>query len=76
MGVFRVIAVLWQISLIICIITLLHGLFKKSSVSLLISFITSIPIAYYFNGAENAWRMVALVPVLLLLLAFVFWRNK
>ncbi|MDT0161293.1 MULTISPECIES: hypothetical protein [Bacillus] len=70
------IVLLWQISLILCIITLLYGLFGRSQLSLLISFITSIPIAYYFLGAENGWKLVALAPVLILMLAFVLWRNK
>ncbi|MEN2766090.1 hypothetical protein [Ornithinibacillus xuwenensis] len=59
MGTFNWIVFLWQISLMISVITLLYGIFKKSWVSLLISFITSIPIAYYLNGAENGWRLLA-----------------
>jgi phosphoglycerol transferase MdoB-like AlkP superfamily enzyme len=70
------IVLLWQISLILSVITLLYGLFGRSRLSLLISFITSIPIAYYFLGAENSWRLVALAPIVILMLAFVLWRNK
>jgi hypothetical protein len=76
MGMFNWIVFLWQISLVISIITFLYGIFKKSWVSLLISFITSIPIAYYFNGAENDWRLVALTPIFLLMLTFVFWKKQ
>ncbi|MCA1033184.1 hypothetical protein LCL90_00960 [Bacillus infantis] len=70
------IVVLWQISFLLCVVTLLVGLFKKSWLSMFISFITSLPIAYYFLGAENSWRLVALAPIFSLLLTFVFWRNK
>jgi nucleoside recognition membrane protein YjiH len=73
---FHMIVMLWQISLILSVSTLLYGLFGRSRLSLLVSFITSIPIAYYFLGAENGWRLVALAPVLILPLAFVLWRNK
>jgi ABC-type polysaccharide/polyol phosphate export permease len=76
METFNLIVFIWQISLVVSILTFFYGIFKKSWVSLLISFITFIPIAYYFNGVENSWRLVALIPLLLLLLTFVFWKKQ
>jgi len=45
---------------------------------MLISFITALPIAYYFIGAENYLRMVAIIiPIVLLVLTvFLFKKSK
>ena len=64
---------LWQLSLFISIGTLIVGVGKKSWVFLLISTITFIPIAYYFSGANNAWKYVGWTPVILLVLTILFW---
>ena len=64
---------LWQLSLFVSILTLSVGVVKKSWVFLLISTITFIPIAYYFSGANNAWKYVGLTPVILFLLTILFW---
>ena len=64
---------LWQLSLFVSIVTLLVGVVKKSWVFLLISTITFIPIAYYFLGANNAWKYVGLTPVILLVLTILIW---
>ncbi|KQL34905.1 MULTISPECIES: hypothetical protein [Bacillaceae] len=64
---------LWQLSLFVSIAALLVGIVKKSSVFLLISTITFIPIAYYFSGVNNAWKYVGLTPVLLLVLTILIW---
>jgi len=64
---------LWQLSLFVSILTLLVGVVKKSWVFLLISTITFMPIAYYFFGANNAWKYVGLTPVILLVLTILFW---
>jgi len=64
---------LWQISLFVSIATLLVGVVKKSWVFLLISTITFIPLAYYFSGANNAWKYVGLTPVLLFVLTILIW---
>lgn len=63
---------LWQISLFVSIATLFVGVAKTSWVSLLISTITFIPIAYYFSGANNAWKYVSLTPFFLLILTILF----
>lgn len=62
---------LWQLSLIISILGLIVGVVKKSWIYLLISTITSLPIAYYFLGAENAWKYVGLTPIVLLVLTII-----
>lgn len=64
---------LWQLSLFVSIVTLLMGVAKTSWVYLLISTITFIPIAYYFSGANNAWKYVGLTPVILLVLTILIW---
>lgn len=64
---------LWQLSLFVSILTLLVGFVKRSWVFLLISTFTFIPIAYYFLGANNAWKYVGLTPVILLVLTILFW---
>lgn len=64
---------LWQLSLFVSIAALLCGIVKKSWVFLLISTITFIPIAYYFSGANNAWKYVGLTPVILLVLTILVW---
>ncbi len=66
---------LWQVSFIISLIALLYGIFKRSWVSMLVSFITSLPVAYYFLGANNAWKLVAIIPVILLVLTVVFYKK-
>jgi hypothetical protein len=76
LGTFNWIVFLWQVSLGISIITFLFGLFKRSWVSMLISFVTFLPIAYYFLGAENEWKLVGFIPLLMLILTIVFWRSK
>lgn len=44
--------------------------------STVIRFLTFLPIAYYFNGAENGWRLVALIPILVLIITTTFWWNQ
>jgi hypothetical protein len=72
----NLIGFLWQISLGVSALAFLFGIMKKSWVLLLISFITSLPIAYYFMGAENNWRSIALIPLLLLVLTVVYRMRK
>ena len=70
---------LWQLSMFVSIVTLMVGIVKRSWVFLLISTITFIPIAYYFSGANNAWKYVGLTPFILLVLTILFWfinNNK
>ncbi|MBK3493541.1 hypothetical protein JFL43_01380 [Viridibacillus sp. YIM B01967] len=64
---------LWQLSLFVSIVALIVGSVKKSWVFLLISTITFIPIAYYFSGANNAWKYVGLTPIILLVLTILTW---
>lgn len=66
---------LWQVSFVISVVTLLYGLYKKSWISMLVSFITSLPVAYYFLGANNAWKLVAIIPVILLVLTVVLYKK-
>lgn len=64
---------LWQLSLVVSTATLLVGVVKTSWLFLLISTITFILIAYYFSGANNAWKYVGLTPVILLFLTILIW---
>ncbi|SDM29840.1 hypothetical protein SAMN05216244_2258 [Sediminibacillus halophilus] len=75
MDSFNVIMLLWQTCLAVSIATFLFGIYKKSWVLLLISFICSIPIACYFYGAENGWRLISFIPFFLFVLVVIF-RNR
>ena len=68
--------ILWNLSLFVSIVALMVGVAKKSWIYLLISTITFLPIAYYFSGANNAWRYVGLTPIVLLVLTIIIWRLK
>ena len=59
--------------IIVSTATLLVCVVKTSWIFLLISTITFIPIAYYFSGANNAWKYVGLTPVILLFLTILIW---
>lgn len=63
----------WYASLLTSIITLAFGIFKRSWGFMLISTLTSIPIAYYFLGANNTVKYVGVTPVVLLLMTLVIW---
>ena len=69
---------LWQLSLLVSIVTLLMGIAKRSWFFLLISTVTFIPIAYYFSGANNAWKYVGVIPFIFLILTILTWfiNNK
>jgi len=68
--------ILWNLSLFVSIVALMVGVAKKSWIYLLISTITFLPIAYYFSGANNAWRYVGLTPIVLFVLTIIIWRLK
>jgi hypothetical protein len=76
METFNGLVLLWQLAFVASIITLLYSLWKKSWFSMFMSSITFLPIAYYFNGAENGWRVLAIIPFLLLLVTIVFWKRS
>ncbi|MDM5250678.1 hypothetical protein [Lysinibacillus sp. G4S2] len=67
---------LWQLSFFISGVTLIVGIFKKSWVFMLISTITFLPIAYYFLGAVNAFKYIGLTPIVLFIVAILFWFLK
>lgn len=70
------IVALWQASLIISFLSFFFGLFTNSKTSLLISFITFLPIAYYFFGANNAFKLVALFSFVPLVIMYLFYRHE
>ncbi|MDI7742033.1 hypothetical protein QMK38_08455 [Lysinibacillus fusiformis] len=77
MGTFSFIVFLWQVSFGIFIITFFLGLILKKWFFMLISFITALPIAYYFIGAENYLRIVAIiVPIVLLVLTVLLFKKR
>ena len=59
---------LWYASILVFAVTLILGVIKRSWLLLLVSTITSMPIAFYFLGAVNAWRYVGFTPIILLIL--------
>ncbi|MFD1928416.1 hypothetical protein ACFSFY_10170 [Sporosarcina siberiensis] len=64
---------LWYASFIVFIATLGFGVINKSWILLLVSAITSTPIALYFIGAVNAWKYVGFTPIVLLILTLYLW---
>lgn len=64
---------LWYASFLTSMITLAFGISRRSWLFMLISTITFIPIAYYFFGANNAFKYVGLIPIAFLLLTVFFW---
>ncbi|MGE7694859.1 hypothetical protein ACQKNC_12160 [Lysinibacillus sp. NPDC094177] len=67
---------LWQLSFFISVVTLIMGIFKKSWIFTLISTITFLPVAYYFLGAVNTIKYIGLTPIILVILAILFWFLK
>ncbi|MGE7021701.1 hypothetical protein [Solibacillus cecembensis] len=65
---------LWYLSFLISIVAFFVGIVKKSWHALLLSTLTFLPIAYYFIGANNAWRYVGFTPIILLALTLLFWQ--
>lgn len=68
--------VMWQASLIISCLTFFNGLFKRSSKSMGISCITCILIALYFLGANNEYRLIFLILVILFIITIIFHKNE
>ena len=68
---------LWNLAFCVSIFTLMIGLVKQSWRLLLISTVSSLPIAFYFLiGAENIYKYVSLSPLLLLALTVGLWFTK
>ena len=76
MSTFNLVGFLWQVSVVVALIAFLYSLMNRSWVCMLISFTTSLPFAYYLNGAENVWRLIALTPIALLSITFYFWKMR
>ncbi|WP_316569713.1 hypothetical protein [Neobacillus sp. YIM B06451] len=74
-GTVNWIVFLLQLSMGVAIVTLFYGILAKSRIHLLISFFTSLPIAYYFFGANNGWKLVALAPAAIIVAIFVLGRK-
>lgn len=67
------IILIWSASFFISILTFILAIVKRSWVYMLLSTITFLPVAYYFTGAENAWKYIGLTPIVLLILTIIFW---
>lgn len=68
--------ILWQLSLVISIFSLMVGIAKNSWVYMLISTISLLPIAFYFLGAVNAWKYVGLTPIVLFIVTGLMWLKS
>lgn len=62
-----------QLSLFLSLATFCIGVFRMSWIFLLVSAVTSIPIAFYLSGANNAWKYASLSPLMLLFLTIFMW---
>lgn len=69
---------LWSAFVVISIFAFVFAIVKFSWVYMLISAITSTSIAYYFWGANNSWKYLSFIPVILLIFTVVLWflRKK
>ena len=76
MSTFNWVVFFWDISFAVAIITFFVGVFKKSRIFMLVSFLTFLPIAFYFSGALNAWRIAGLVPLLPFALFIKYWQRR
>ncbi|MEK5231738.1 hypothetical protein MHB42_08150 [Lysinibacillus sp. FSL K6-0232] len=64
---------LWSISFVIAIFSIVLAIVKHSWMFMLMSTITSIPVAAYFWGATNAWQAISFIPMFLFMLTIAFW---
>lgn len=64
---------LWSASFVITIFAFVLAVVKFSWRYMMISTITSIPATSYFIGANNDWKYLGLIPMILLILTVVFW---
>ena len=68
--------ILWQLSIVISIFSLMVGIAKNSWVYMLISTISLLPITFYFLGAVNAWKYVGLTPIVLFIITGLMWLKS
>ncbi|AQQ53123.1 hypothetical protein [Planococcus lenghuensis] len=65
-----------QLLFFVSVAALVYGIAKKSFLYLLVSTLTSLPIAYLFlYGVNNGWKYIGLLPIVLLALTVIFWRK-
>lgn len=64
---------LWSMSFVIAIFAFVLAVVKLSWIFMLISAITSIPVAVYFWDANNAWQSIGFIPMFLFMLTLAFW---
>jgi hypothetical protein len=60
----------------VSIFFLIWGLIKKRAIHFVLSALLFSPIAYYFSGAENAFKLIMFYPIVPLLLAVFFVPKK
>lgn len=65
-----------QLTFGVAILSLLIGLWKQSAWFMIISTLLVIPTAYHFTDAANFYRLIALLPIIFMIIAFAFWRKK
>ncbi|CAH0343997.1 hypothetical protein BCI9360_00225 [Bacillus sp. CECT 9360] len=74
MGFYWVGLIFWLLIAVSCFL-FLYGLVKKSWKSLIISGIAFSPIALYFSGSENSYRLLGILPLVLFILA-IYIRKR
>lgn len=67
---------LWYGSIIAALATLTYGLSRRSPKYLVISAFLFLPFSYYFLGFPVAIRYIGLLPIALLILAFVMKHRS
>jgi hypothetical protein len=73
---FNFLIFLWQASLCLSVLLFVAGIWKKSAIFMLLSFFAFLPVSYFFIGAENSFKVLAIVPLFLLVLTFSFWGTN
>ncbi|ANB58562.1 putative membrane protein [Anoxybacillus sp. B7M1] len=55
---------------------LMLGLMKNRRIHFVFSALLFLPVAYYFRGAENAWKFMMFYPLIPILLAIFFVKKR
>jgi len=68
---------LWWMSGISSLAVFYFAIAGRSWKLSLLSAVLFLPIAYYFGGANNAYRLIGLLPLIpIVLAACFFWRKR
>ncbi|PKG23294.1 hypothetical protein [Niallia nealsonii] len=76
MKTFQIFVILLQLSAAFSLLSFIAGVFFHSWKWMFASCIIDLPIAYYFFGAENNWKLVGYLPILLFAVSEGLWKKR